>query len=122
MAKVPRRLSPHVIKAEDSKIRKDHVYGSHRSCFSDRKEYEGIPFTDRQKRIIAGTETDSKVTKRDIVVIMRKAESLERHDIAERVYDKYGYFFHENHEGDPSLEEAVLILRELTPSNLRTTK
>jgi len=91
--------------------------GSHRSCFTDKKQYEGMPFTERQQRIIAGEVTTTH--KREIVVIMKKAESLEQHEIVEKVYDMYGRFFHEIYEGDPTPEEAAAILDALTPDDLK---
>ena len=93
--------------------------GSHRSCFTDRKQYEGLPFSKRQELIIAGAATDTPVKKQEVVIIMKKAESLGRHDVAEKVYELYGSIFREIHSGDPSPEEAAQILEELTPKNLQ---
>lgn len=90
---------------------------SHRSCFTDRKSYEGVPYSERQNAIISGEVVTTR--KQEIVVIMKKAESLEQYDIAEKVYDMYGYMFHEVHEGDPAPEEAAAILDSLTPDDLK---
>lgn len=90
---------------------------SHRSCFTDKKPYEGVPYTERQKAIISGEIIATR--KQEIVVIMKKAESLEQYDIAEKVYDMYGHMFHEVHEGDPSQKEADAILEALTPDDLK---
>ena len=91
------------------------LYKSHRSCFEP-----NIPnreLTERQQAIYDGVFPDP--TKRDIVVLIKKFEYYGRYDDVEKIYDMYGYFFHEIHEGDPSLEEAIAILDELTPDDLK---
>ena len=98
--------------------RKDSVYGSHPSCFTDKKHYEGVPFTEREHKIING-EKVANFRKLDITKIIRKAESLGQYDVAEQVYDMYGYLFHEIHSGDPTVEEALDILDALTPDDLK---
>lgn len=102
----------------EKKVRKDAVYGSHRSCFSDKPDYCGSPFTERQQAIIDGKLVPN-VRKREITVIINKAEYIGRLDIAEKVYDAYGGFYHERHPGDPSAEEAVKMLEALTPEDLK---
>ena len=103
----------------EKKIQKDAVYGSHRSCFSDKPDYCGCPFTERQQAIIDG-ESVTNVRKREVTVIINKAEYIGRYDIAEMVYDAYGGFYHERHLGDPSAEEALKILDSLTPDDLKS--
>lgn len=98
---------------------KDRVYSSHRACFTDKKSYEKLPFTERQIKIINGQPTESPIKRNDVVVVMRKAESLGQYEIAEKVYDLYGHLFHEFHDGDPTQEEAAAILDSLTPDDLK---
>ena len=101
------------------KAQKDAVYGSHRSCFTDKPEYYGCPFTERQQAIIDGKSVPS-VRKREITVIINKAEYIGRYDIAEKVYDAYGGFYHEIYPDDPSAGEAAIILASLTPNDLKS--
>lgn len=102
----------------ENKIRKDEVYSSHHSCFSNKKLYERCPFTERETKIIAG-ETVTNFRRLDITKIIRKAESLGQYELAEKVYDMYGYLFHEVHTGDPTVAEALDILDALTPDDLK---
>ena len=94
------------------------LHGSHRSCFTDKKQWVGQPFTERQQRIIDGKYVKN-IRKWDIVMIINKAESLGQFDTAEDIYNRFGYFFHEMHPGDPSYEEALSILDDLTPDDLK---
>ena len=48
-----------------------------------------------------------------------KFEHFEMFEEAAKMYDMYGYMFHEIHEGDPSPEEADVILDALTPDVLK---
>lgn len=91
---------------------------SHRGCFSRKKYFEGVPYTERQRQIIDGT-TDRPVAKREVVITISKAESLEEYEVAQNLYEMYGYMFHEVHEGDPTPEEAMKILDDLTPDDLK---
>jgi len=102
----------------ETKIRKDEVYESHKSYFSDKPYYYGTPFTEREKVIIAGGKVPN-FRRLDITRIMRKAESLGQYELAEKVYDMYGYLFHEVHADDPTVAEALDILDALTPDDLK---
>jgi len=55
----------------------------------------------------------------DVIKTINKLEYYDRYDDAAKVYDLYGYMFHEVHEGDPSPEEAAAILDSLTPDDLK---
>ena len=48
-----------------------------------------------------------------------KFEHFEMFEEAAKMYDMYGYMFHEIHESDPSPEEADVILDALTPDVLK---
>ncbi len=92
-----------------------HFNYSHISCFEPTIPVPEL--TERQKGIREGTiENPRKVC---IVRLIKKLEYYERFDDAAKVYDNYGYMFHEVHEDDPSPEEAVNNLVGLTPDDLK---
>lgn len=88
---------------------------SHRSCFGPEPMREAL--TEKQEAILNGTADNPRKT--DVVRLLKKLEYFEKYDEMERIYDIYGYMFHEVHEGDPSPEEALDILDSLTPDDLK---
>lgn len=75
------------------------------------------PLTEKQQALYDGTNPHPR--KRDVVELIQKFEHFEMFDDASKMYDMYGYMFHEVHEGDPTPEEAVAILDALTPDDLK---
>ena len=73
--------------------------------------------TEKQQALYEGTNPSPR--KRDVVELIMKFEHFEMLDDAAKMYDMYGYMFHEVHEGDPSPEEAAAILDALTPDDLK---
>ena len=88
---------------------------SHRSCFGP--EPMNPVLTEKQNAILNGTAENPRKT--HVVRLINKLEYFERFDDAVKVYDLYGYMFHEIHEGDLSSEEAANILDALTPGDLK---
>ena len=90
---------------------------SHRKAFSDGPLY-GTTFTERQQAIIRGDNVPN-IRKNEISYIINKAEYLGMYEIAEEMYLRYGYMFHQRESGDPTLTEALEILDKLTPDDLK---
>ena len=75
------------------------------------------PLTEKQQALYDGTNPAPR--KRDVVELIMKFEHFEMLDDAAKMYDMYGYMFHEVHPDDPSPEEALKILDDLTPDDLK---
>ena len=117
MANKYRADSINAINRRKSETQSNKVfYKSHWGIFK-----EGPPpskLTERQKTLLDGT-CSGEIRKRDVVRLLNKLEAHERYEDAARLYDLYGYMFHEVCEGDPTPKEAEEILRRLTPDDLK---
>lgn len=89
---------------------------SHRAACGNYMRFRK-PLTEKQQALYSGANPSPR--KRDVVELIMKFEHFEMFDDAAKMYDMYGYMFHEIHEGDPSPEEAEAILESLTPDDLK---
>lgn len=106
-----------IIASQGYRPKKSGYIKAHRSAFKDHKEY-GTVYTRRQEAIMHGEHVEN-LRKTEISRLINKAEYLGDYEIAENLYLMYGYMFHQREEGDPSYSEALAILDELTPDDLK---
>lgn len=95
----------------------DRYISSHRSCFDPTPCY-GSTYTERQLAIIRG-EAVPGLRVGDVSLVINKAEYLGDYEIAEQLYTMYGDMYHPREKSDPSYDEAIDILDELTPGDLK---
>ena len=103
-------------KGRKSNLSGRALQGSHRSCFRDKPSY-GTSWSDRQKKIIAGTQ-DGKIRKNEVTTIIRKAEQLEMFELAQQTYKRYAFLYRQNNTNDYTLDEANEILNSITPNDI----
>ena len=101
--------------SDHSKKTRRSPYASHRSCFDPFVPKEEL--TENQQAILDGTHPGPR--KVDVIKTINKLECYGRYDDATMVYDRYGYYFYEIYEGDPTVEKALQILFDLTPDDLK---
>lgn len=75
----------------------------------------GATLSIRQEGIINGKQI-SNVQKNEISIIIKKLNKLGFPEMAMEVYERYDYFFEDQHEPPKyTIEEAKLILQSFTP-------
>jgi hypothetical protein len=82
--------------------------------FEKRDNPYGTKFAKRQIDIINGIEVEN-LKRTEVTIVIRKAEKLGHYDIAESVWERYEDFMTGGFESKYTYEEAVKILRKLTP-------
>lgn len=105
--------NPHKSMRRDTSARALH--SSHRSCFEPLLPREEL--TERQQMLLEGTHPNPN--KAEVGRLLRKFEYYERFDDLKKIYDMYGYLYHEIYEGDPTPKEALEMLAALTPDDLK---
>lgn len=105
--------NPHVGLRRETSMRA--LLQSHRSCFVQFVPAEKL--TEKQQLLLEGRHPSPR--KNQVTVLLQKLRYYNRLEEAELVFERYKHFYREVGDDDPTLEEALMILRDLTPDELK---